>query len=137
MGAVAPALLATMDIKAPVWFLEMDFGLLARAAAKVSTRAEELPRFPSVKRDLALLVDKDVTFRKLHDIAFGAEKKLLTGVALFDVYEGDKVPEGKKSYALSFTLEDRAATLTDTTIDRVMGNLIAQFEKHAGAVVRS
>jgi phenylalanyl-tRNA synthetase beta chain len=137
MGAVAPELLNTMDIKAPVWFLEMDFTLLARAAAKINTRAEELSRFPSVKRDLALLVDKTVTFRKLHDIAFGAEKKLLTNVTLFDVYEGDKLPEGKKSYALGFTLEDRAATLTDAIIDRTMNNLITQFEKHAGAAVRS
>jgi phenylalanyl-tRNA synthetase beta chain len=137
IGAVSPKLLAAQDIKAPVWFLEMDFSHFAKAAAKVRTRADELSRFPSVKRDLALLVDKGVTFRKLRDIALGAEKKLLRSVALFDVYEGDKLPEGKKSYALSFTLEDRTATLTDSAIDRVMGNLITQFEKHAGATVRS
>jgi phenylalanyl-tRNA synthetase beta chain len=137
MGAVAPAILAAFDIKAPVWFLEMDFSHFARAAAKVRTRAEELSRFPSVRRDLALLVDKDVTFRKLREIALGTEKKLLTGVTLFDVYEGDKLPEGKKSYALGFTLEDRSATLTDSAIDRVMGNLITQFEKHAGATIRA
>ncbi|MDR1671732.1 MAG: phenylalanine--tRNA ligase subunit beta [Alistipes sp.] len=137
MGAVAPTLLAAFDIKAPVWFLEMDFSHFAKAAAKVRVRAAELSRFPSVKRDLALLVDKSVTFRKLHDIAFGVEKKLLRSVTLFDVYEGDKLPEGKKSYALSFTLEDSSATLTDAAIDRVMGNLITQFEKHAGATVRS
>jgi phenylalanyl-tRNA synthetase beta chain len=137
MGAVSPTILAAMDISAPVWFLEMDFSHLAKAAAKVRTRAEELGRFPSVKRDLALLVDKGVTFRKLRDIALGAEKKLLRSVTLFDVYEGDKLPEGKKSYALSFTLEDRTATLTDTAIDRTMGNLIAQFEKHANATIRA
>ncbi len=137
MGAVSPALLTGFDIKAPVWFLEMDFGHFARAAAKVRTRAADLSRFPSVRRDLALLVDRGVTFRKLRDIAFGAEKKLLREVTLFDVYEGDKVPEGKKSYALGFTLEDPAATLTDSAIDRAMGNLITQFEKHAGAQVRS
>ena len=137
MGAVSPKLLAALDIKAPVWFLEMDFSHLAKAAAKVRTRAKELSRFPSVRRDLALLVDKSVTFRKLRDIAFGAEKQLLKNVTLFDVYEGDKLPEGKKSYALSFTLEDRTATLTDSAIDRVMGNLITQFEKHAGAQIRS
>jgi phenylalanyl-tRNA synthetase beta chain len=137
IGAVSPKLLAAQDIKAPVWFLEMDFSHFAKVAAKIRTRAEELSRFPSAKRDLALLVDKGVTFRKLRDIALGAEKKLLRSVALFDVYEGDKLPEGKKSYALSFTLEDRTATLTDSAIDRVMGNLITQFEKHAGATVRS
>jgi phenylalanyl-tRNA synthetase beta chain len=137
IGAVSPKILAALDIKAPVWFLEMDFSHFAKAAAKVRTRAEELSRFPSVKRDLALLVDKGVTFRKLREIALGAEKKLLRSVSLFDVYEGDKLPEGKKSYALSFTLEDRTATLTDGAIDRVMGNLITQFEKHAGAVIRA
>ncbi len=137
IGAVSPAILASFDIKAPVWFLEMDFSHLAKAAAKVRTRAVELSRFPSVRRDLALLVDKDVTFGKLRDTAFGAEKKLLTSVTLFDVYEGDKLPEGKKSYALGFTLEDPSATLTDTVIDRVMGNLITQFERQAGAVIRA
>jgi phenylalanyl-tRNA synthetase beta chain len=137
MGAVAPAILAAFDIKAPVWFLEMDFGHFAKAAAGVRTRAAELGRFPSVRRDLALLADKGVTFRKLREIAFGAEKKLLRNVTLFDVYEGDKLPEGKKSYALGFTLEDPAATLTDSAIDRAMGNMITQFEKHAGATVRA
>jgi phenylalanyl-tRNA synthetase beta chain len=137
MGAVSPALLAQFDLKAPVWFAETDFGHLAKATAGIRTRAEELARFPSVRRDLALLVDRDVTFRKLREVAFGAEKKLLRNVALFDVYEGDKLPEGKKSYALAFTLEDRAATLTDSAIDRTMGNLITQFEKHTGATVRA
>ncbi len=137
MGAVSPSLLAALDIKAPVWFLEMDFGHFARAAAKLTTRAEELSRFPSVKRDLALLVDRGTTFRKLREIALATEKKLLKSVSLFDVYEGDRLPEGKKSYALSFTLEDRTATLTDSAIDRVMANLITQFEKQAGASIRA
>jgi phenylalanyl-tRNA synthetase beta chain len=137
IGAVSPTLLAAFDIKAPVWFLEMDFSHLARAAAKVRIRARELSRFPSVRRDLALLVDKSVTFGKLREIALATEKKLLTNVTLFDVYEGDKLPEGKKSYALGFTLEDPSATLTDATIDRVMGNLITQFEKQTGATIRS
>jgi len=137
MGAVAPALLARLDVKAPVWFMEMDFSHFVKAAAKVRVRAAELARFPSVRRDLALVVDKDVTFRKLREVAFATEKKLLRNVALFDVYEGDKVPEGKKSYALSFMLEDRAATLTDSAIDRVMGNLIGQFERQTGAAIRA
>ncbi|MDR2893942.1 MAG: phenylalanine--tRNA ligase subunit beta [Alistipes sp.] len=137
MGAVSGALLGAMDIKAPVWFAEVDFTRFAKAAAAVRTRAEELSRFPVVRRDLALLVDKSVTFRKLRDIALGTEKKLLRGVSLFDVYEGDRLPEGKKSYALGFILEDRNATLTDSAIDRVMGNLISQLEKHAGAAIRS
>ena len=137
MGAVSPAMLGLFDLKAPVWFAEIDFGHLAKAAAQTRVRAAELARFPSVRRDLALLVDRGVTFRKLRDVAFGTEKKLLRNVALFDVYEGDKLPEGKKSYALAFTLEDRTATLTDSAIDRAMGNLITQLEKHTGATIRS
>lgn len=136
MGVVSTALLSGFEIKAPVFFLEMDFARLALAAAKNRIKAEELPRFPSVKRDLALLVDREITFRRLRDIAFGTEKRLLKSVSLFDVYEGDKLPEGKKSYALSFVLEDRTATLTDREIDRVMNNLITQYEKQAYAKIR-
>jgi phenylalanyl-tRNA synthetase beta chain len=136
MGVVTPALLAKFDLKAPVYFLEMDFGSFVKAAAKVRTKAEELSKFPIVKRDLALLVDKNITFRRLRDIAFGVEKKLLRGVSLFDVYEGDKLPAGKKSYALGFTLENRAATLTDKEIERVMQNLITQYQKDVNATIR-
>ncbi len=137
MGSVSPVLLAAQEIKAPVWFAEIDFGHLAKQAARNNIKSSELSKFPAVRRDLALLVDKGVTFRKLRDIALGTEKKLLTGVTLFDVYEGDKLPEGKKSYALGFTLEDKTQTLTDKEIDRVMNNLILQFEKMAGATVRA
>ncbi len=137
IGVVAPKLLAQFDVKAPVYFLEMDFMHLVKASAKNTIKAEELSKFPVVKRDLALLVDKDVTFRRLRDIALQTEKKLLTSVGLFDVYEGDKLPAGKKSYALSFTLEDKTQTLTDQMIDRVMNNLITQFEKQAGATIRA
>jgi phenylalanyl-tRNA synthetase beta chain len=89
-----------------------------------------------VKRDLALLVDKEVTFAQLRSIALATERKLLKSVSLFDVYEGEKLPEGKKSYALSFVLEDKSQTLTDKAIERVMNNLQAQFERQAGAQVR-
>ena len=99
--------------------------------------AEELSKFPEVKRDLALLVDRKVTFAELRDAAFAAERKLLRSVSLFDVYEGDKLPEGKKSYALSFILEDKSRTLDDKTIERVMANLARQFEQRCGAQVRS
>ncbi len=137
IGVVAPKLLAQFDIKAPVYFLEMDFMHLVKATAKNVIKAEDLSKFPVVKRDLALLVDKDVAFRRLRDIALQTEKKLLASILLFDVYEGDKLPPGKKSYALSFTLEDKTQTLTDQMIDRVMNNLITQFEKQAGATVRA
>ena len=90
-----------------------------------------------MKRDLALLVDKSVTFSQLREIAFATEKKLLKRVTLFDVYEGDKLPEGKKSYALGFTLEDKTQTLNDKTIEKVMANLTRQFEQRAAAQIRS
>jgi phenylalanyl-tRNA synthetase beta chain len=137
IGVVSPNVTKQFDVKAPVYFLEMDFGHLVRSTAKNRVQAVELSKFPVVKRDLALLVDADVTFRRLREIAFSTEKKLLTGVSLFDVYEGDKLPAGKKSYALSFTLEDPTQTLTDKVIDKVMGNLIAQFERLAGATIRA
>jgi phenylalanyl-tRNA synthetase beta chain len=136
IGVVAPALTARFDIKTPVYFLEMDFMNLVKATANIRIKAGELSKFPVVRRDLALLVDSGTTFRTLREIAFRTEKKLLTSVSLFDVYEGDKLPEGKKSYALGFTLEDKTQTLTDKEIDRVMNNLITQFEKQANANIR-
>ena len=125
------------DLKQDVFFLEMDFGALVKATRKNKIVAKELPKFPEVKRDLALLVDKEVMFSTLRDIAFSAERKLLKSVTLFDVYEGDKLPEGKKSYALSFVLEDKTQTLTDKVIEQTMANLAAQFERKAGAQVRA
>lgn len=136
MGVVASKIRAKFDLKQEVYFLEMDFDRLLKAAKKHRIAAEELSKFPEVKRDLALLVDKDVTFEKLRSIAFATEKKLLKSVSLFDVYEGDKLPAGKKSYALSFVLEDKSQTLTDKVIDKVMNNLMVQFERQAGAQVR-
>lgn len=136
MGVVASKIRSKFDLKQEVYFLEMDFDRLLKVAKKHRIAAEELSKFPEVKRDLALLVDKEVTFEKLRSIALSTEKKLLKSVSLFDVYEGDKLPEGKKSYALSFVLEDKSQTLTDKVIDKVMNNLMAQFERQAGAQVR-
>ena len=115
----------------------MNFDALVKSTRKHKIAAEELSKFPEVKRDLALLIDKQVTFSALRDVAFATERKLLKSVSLFDVYEGDKLPEGKKSYALSFILEDTTKTLTDSAIDRAMSNLIRAFEQHAGAEIRS
>ena len=137
MGIVSPAVLAKFDIKQAVYFAEIDFDLIVRAAKKQRIAVEELSRFPEVKRDLALLVDKSVSFSELRNIAFATEKKLLKRVTLFDVYEGDKLPEGKKSYALGFTLEDKNQTLNEKTIEKTMANLQRQLEAKAGAQVRS
>ena len=137
MGVVSPKLRRMFDIKQEVYFAEIEFDNLIRLASKQHITAEELSKFPEVKRDLALLVDKGVTFSQLRDIAFATEKKLLKRVVLFDVYEGDKLPEGKKSYALSFTLEDKTQTLNDKTIEKTMNNLARQLETRAGAQIRS
>ena len=86
---------------------------------------------------MALLVDKSVTFAQLRNVAMAAEKKLLKRITLFDVYEGDKLPEGKKSYALGFTLEDKTQTLNDKVIEKTMSNIARQLEAKAGAQIRS
>ena len=106
IGTVSRNIRRKLDVKQDVFYLEMNFEALVKSTKKHRIVAEELSKFPEVKRDLALLVDKQVTFSALRDVAFATERKLLKSVSLFDVYEGDKLPEGKKSYALSFILED-------------------------------
>ena len=137
IGSVAAAIRRRTDVKQDVYYLEMNFEALAKSTKKLKIAAGELSKFPEVRRDLALLVDKSVTFSSLRDAAFAAERKLLKSVSLFDVYEGDKLPEGKKSYALSFILEDKTRTLDERTIERVMANLTRQFEQKCGAQVRA
>lgn len=136
MGVVAPALRRRFDLKQDVFFMEMNFEQLVKATRKHKIAFSELSKFPEVRRDLALLLDKEVKFSRLRSIAFASEKKLLKSVSLFDVYEGDKLPAGKKSYALSFVLEDKSQTLTDKQIERVMTTLQTQFEKQVGAEIR-
>ena len=136
MGQISSKLCKTMGIKQDVFFAEIDFDLLVKATRKHKITVTELSKYPEVKRDLALLVDKNVNFSALRAIAFATERKLLKSVALFDVYEGDKLPEGKKSYALSFILEDKSQTLTDKAIERTMANLQGAFEKQCGATIR-
>ncbi|MBQ8774242.1 MAG: phenylalanine--tRNA ligase subunit beta [Alistipes sp.] len=136
MGVVSPIVRKKFDIKQEVYFAEIDFDQLIKMTKKQTVQFKELSKFPEVKRDLALLVDKGVSFSELRAIAFATEKKLLKSVSLFDVYEGDKLPEGKKSYALSFILEDRNQTLTDKQIERTMANIQTQLEQKAHAEVR-
>lgn len=138
MGIVSPKLARhTFDLKQSVYFMEMNVAHLQKIVETVRVQAVELSKYPEVKRDLALLVDKAVTFSQLREAASKAEKKLLKSVGLFDVYEGDKLPEGKKSYALSFVIEDTSKTLTDVEIDRIMTNIATALTKATGAQVRS
>ena len=137
MGVVSPRLTKRFGLKQKVYFLEMNFDLLVKATKKQRIQAEELSKYPEVKRDLALLIDSSVEFATLREVALQAERKLLKRVSLFDVYEGDKLPQGKKSYALSFVLEDKSRTLDERTIEKVMANIQRQLEQRCGAVVRS
>jgi phenylalanyl-tRNA synthetase beta chain len=119
-----------------VFFAEISFQTVVSFAKQDKTVYRELARFPEVRRDLALVIDKDVNFSALRDIAFRTERKLLKNVGLFDIYEGDKLPAGKKQYALSFIIQDEEKTLTDKYIEQIMQNLLAAFEKEIGAVLR-
>ena len=136
LGIVAKKIRTIFDIKQNVYFMDMNFDAFINIIRNNKITAKELSKYPEVKRDLALLVDKSVTFAQLRKIAFATEKKLLRNVTLFDVYEGEKLPEGKKSYALGFVLEDTTQTMTDQTIDRIMNNLIREFERQVHAQIR-
>ncbi len=137
MGIVSKKIRSMFDIKADVYYLEMNFDAFLKLTKNHKVSVQELSRFPEVSRDLALLVDSQTTFSMLREIAFAVEKRLLKNVTLFDVYEGEKLPAGKKSYALNFVLEDSAKTLVDQVINKTMANLIHEFERRAGAQVRS
>lgn len=137
MGRVNDALCRSMEIKAPVYYMEIDVDRLFKLASTVTVRASELSKFQRVSRDLALLVDQGVMFSELRNICMKAERKLLTGVNLFDVYQGDKVPKGKKSYAINLTIEDKSRTLTDSDIENIMTRIIRDLENVTGAQIRS
>ena len=136
IGQISQSLCKKFDAKQNIFYAEINFDLLLKATRKHHITVEELSKYPEVKRDLALLVDASVRFDELRSAAFQAEKKLLKSVSLFDVYQGDKLPEGKKSYALSFILEDRNQTLNDKMIERVMSNLQKTFESKFQAQIR-
>ncbi|MDR3187688.1 MAG: phenylalanine--tRNA ligase subunit beta [Prevotellaceae bacterium] len=136
MGVVSKRLRNMFDVKQDVFFAEMRWQILYSFVARQKITYAELPKYPEVNRDLALLLDKSITFAQLREAAHKTERKLLQSVGLFDVYEGDKLPDGKKSYALSFTLQDSERTLTDSEIERIMGNLIKAFERDFGAQLR-
>jgi phenylalanyl-tRNA synthetase beta chain len=124
-----------LDVKEQVWYAELNWDWLLRNY-KSQLTFEELTKFPEVRRDLSLVVDKAVTFDQIKMIAQRTERKLLQQVNVFDVYEGDKIAAGKKAYAISFMLLDKQQTLTDQVIDATMNRLMQQFEKTLGAVIR-
>ncbi len=136
-GGLAKNILKVFDLKDAVWFAELEWDYIVKCQDKVQTLYNEIPRFPEVRRDLALLINKDVSFSKIEDLAFKTEKKLLKKVSLFDVFQDDeKTGKDKKSYAVSFILQDDKKTLTDKEIDKVMNSLTKVFEKELGAAIR-
>ena len=136
MGTVQPALARRFGIKQPVFAAEIDWPALFELVKRDKVSFSELPKFPAVRRDLALLLDEQVCYADLRAAAFKQAKKLLRQVGLFDVYRGDKIPAGKKQYALSFVIQDLEKTLTDQDTERVMERLLTTFQKDFGAQLR-
>ena len=136
MGIVNGKLLKAFDIDNPVYYADLDWNMLLRLNKQYKPVINDLPKFPEVKRDFALLVDKSVKFADLAKAALAAEKKLLKAVNLFDVYEGKNLEAGKKSYALSFILQDTENTLKDKQIEAIMAKLQKIFEEKFGAKLR-
>lgn len=135
LGVVKKSILKHFGIKQEVFYADFNWDLILK---KISTKIKyvEIPKYPEVRRDLALLVDQNVTYESIYNIARQTEKSLLKDINLFDVYEGQNLPEGKKSYALSFTIQDNSKTLTDVQIDKIMSKLQKNFETELGASLR-
>lgn len=135
LGKVQSKICKHYDIKQDVWFATFEWATLLRETDR-PIRFAELPKFPAMRRDLALVIGKEVQYEALEQLAFETASPLLRGVNLFDVYEGEKVEAGKRSYALSFVFQDEEKTLTDEAADKVMQKLMHNFEKSLGAIVR-
>ena len=136
IGTIHPKLLKQFDIKTQVYYADFHWNIVMQMINRSEIRYKELPRFPEVRRDLSLMVDKKVRFAEICDIAYRTERKLLKNINLFDVYEGDKIEKDKKSYAVSFILQDMEQTLTDQQIDKTMQRIAEALGKATGAQVR-
>lgn len=135
-GSVAQKALKKTEVDKEVFYADFNFDMILKQVRKNKIVYSEISKFPAVRRDLSMLIDKNVTFGQLKQIAQKTERKLLQEVNVFDVYQGDKLPAGKKSYALSFILQDSEKTLTDKAIDSIMQKLIYNLEKESGAEIR-
>ena len=136
LGVVNHQILKEFGIKQEVLFADFNWENVLKVGGKSQIKVSELSKFQAVKRDFALLVDKEVTFKEIYNLAFQAEKNFLKDVDLFDVYEGDKLENGKKSYAVSFLIQDKYKTLNDKQIDKIMQKLQQTFENNVGATLR-
>ena len=136
MGVLTKKLQRQFDIDTPVYYAELNWTALMKVVRKQKVEFTDIPKYPAVSRDLALLIDKSVEFSQIEQIARQTERKLLKKVELFDVYEGDKLPEGKKSYAVNFILQDAEKTMGDKQIDAIMQKLITNLKKQLNAELR-
>ena len=136
LGIVSKKLQKAFDIDNEVYYAEINWDELMKAVRNVKVSYTEISKFPAVKRDLALLIDKNIQFAEIEKIAYEAERKLLKNVELFDVYEGKNLEAGKKSYAVSFLLQDENATLNDKTIEKVMSKIVRNLEEKLNAKLR-
>jgi phenylalanyl-tRNA synthetase beta chain len=135
-GLVDKSICKKMDVNTDVFYADFNWDNVLALVGKTKLEFTEIPKFPAVRSDLALLLDKKITYKELEELAYNAERKLLKSVNLFDIYEGDKLEAGKKSYAVSFMLQDEEATLNDKQIDNVMQKLIKTYTEKLGAVLR-
>lgn len=135
-GVVTKKILKAFDIDNEVYYADLNWKELMRAIKSRKVSYQELSKYPAVKRDLALLIDRNISFAEIEKIAYETERKLLRDVSLFDVYEGKNLDAGKKSYAVSFLLQDETQTLNDKVIDKVMSKLVKNLENKLGAKLR-
>jgi len=136
VGVLRADILRQFDLKKPVYYAEIDIRMLNELVQGRKVSYQAINTFPAVRRDLALVVDKEVSYDTLEKIGYKYASKLLKQVNLFDVYEGSGVDDGKKSYALNFVLQSADKTLTDEEINKVMNKLIAAYEREVGAKLR-
>ena len=136
LGLVKKALLVAFDIEQEVYYADLNWTLLTSKVRGAKVSFKEISKFPAVSRDLALLVDKQVTFAEIEKVCFAADKKLLKKVELFDVYEGKNLEAGKKSYAINLTLQDEDKTMNDKQTDNIMQKIVQSLEKQLGAKLR-
>jgi len=137
IGKINAKTLKMFDVKKEVFYATFDWDAVLKVIKGLKTISfEALPKFPSVRRDLALVLDKNVTFEQIKNVAFATEKNILKSVNLFDIYEGDKIPAGKKQYAVSFTIQDKQKTLTDKVIEKTMARIQQAIEQQLNATLR-
>ncbi|HLT50842.1 MAG TPA: phenylalanine--tRNA ligase subunit beta [Arenibacter sp.] len=136
LGVVEKSILREFNIKEEVLYADFDWDYILELVQNNQIIFKDIPKYPEVKRDYALLVDEKVSFKQIYELSFQAEKKFLTQVGLFDVYTGNSLPVGKKSYAINYTLQNENGTLTDQEIDAIMGKLLKQYQNELGAELR-